>query len=323
MKYRTLGSTGLQISEVGFGCGGTAGLMTGTDRSLQLRAVRRALECGINYFDTAAAYGEGRSEENLARVLAELEATPVIATKVTLEWDDLDDIRSAVRRSVESSLRRLRRDRLDVVHLHNRVGRARCVKSAYGSGALLSIEDVVGSAGVSETLQDLQRAGAVGVIGCCAFGGEQSAIDMLIHTGNFASVLVNYSLLNASAMRPSFVAESAHNYGMTGARAAQAGAGIVALRVLEAGILSGPVAAGSSSDTPARYRAQLRRLKELPIAEAECPDLASLAIRYVLSDLNISTALIGFSSIEQIDAAVECVKRGALPPSLLEQLELV
>jgi aryl-alcohol dehydrogenase-like predicted oxidoreductase len=110
---------------------------------------------------------------------------------------------------------------------------------------------------------------------------------------------------------------------MTGARAAQAGAGIVALRVLEAGILSGPVAAGSSSDTPARYRAQLRRLKELPIAEAECPDLASLAIRYVLSDLNISTALIGFSSIEQIDAAVECVKRGALPPSLLEQLELV
>jgi aryl-alcohol dehydrogenase-like predicted oxidoreductase len=297
--------------------------MTGTDRSLQLRAVRRALECGVNYFDTAAAYGDGRSEENLGGVLAELEATPLIATKVTLEWNDLDDIRSAVQRSVASSLRRLRRDRLDVVHLHNRVGQARSAKSAYGSGALLSIEDVLGSAGVSETLQALQRAGTVGVIGCCAFGGEQSAVDMLIDSGSFASVLVNYSLLNASAMRSSFVADTAYNYGMTGARAARAGVGIVALRILEAGILSGPLGAGSSPDSPSHYRAQLRRLRELPIADAESSDLAALAIRYVLSNSAISTALIGFSSIEQIDAAVEYVERGALPAALVEQLESI
>ena len=71
MQYRTLGRTGLRVSEIGFGCGNVGGLMTRDGHDEQLGAVRHALDLGINYFDTARAYGEGRSETNLGRVLDE------------------------------------------------------------------------------------------------------------------------------------------------------------------------------------------------------------------------------------------------------------
>ena len=62
MKYRDLGKTGLRLSEIGFGCGNVGGLMIRGTHEEQVKTVERALELGINYFDTAAKYGNGRSE---------------------------------------------------------------------------------------------------------------------------------------------------------------------------------------------------------------------------------------------------------------------
>ena len=62
MQYRRLGHTDLNISEIGFGCGNTAGLMIWGDPDDRLRDAERAMELGINYFDTAATYGDGQSE---------------------------------------------------------------------------------------------------------------------------------------------------------------------------------------------------------------------------------------------------------------------
>src|SRR4051794_28314163 len=112
MQYRSLGRTGLQVSEIGFGCGNTAGLLTGGQYEEQRRAIERALAVGINYFDTAPNYGErvyerGRSESNLGKVLRELGARPHVGTKIELHAPHLADIPGSVARSLDESLERL------------------------------------------------------------------------------------------------------------------------------------------------------------------------------------------------------------------------
>src|SRR5687767_10713741 len=118
MQFRTLGRTGLRVSAVSFGCGPVSGLMTGDDHAAQRAAVVAALDAGVNWFDTAPGYGNGASEANLGRVLAELPADGVhVATKVRVPAEG--DVAGFVRRSVEESLRRLRLPRVTLLQLHN------------------------------------------------------------------------------------------------------------------------------------------------------------------------------------------------------------
>jgi aryl-alcohol dehydrogenase-like predicted oxidoreductase len=89
METRTFGRTGMPISVLGFGCGAVGGLMVRGDPADQERAVARALEAGVNYFDTAVQYGDGASEQNLCRVLKRLKpANAVVGTKVRLSEPD-------------------------------------------------------------------------------------------------------------------------------------------------------------------------------------------------------------------------------------------
>ena len=85
-------------------------------------AVSRAIELGINYFDTAPLYGNGQSEVNLGAVLRELKADVLIGTKVRLTGEDMGRIGAAITRSVEGSLRRLGREAIDLIQLHNHIG---------------------------------------------------------------------------------------------------------------------------------------------------------------------------------------------------------
>ena len=103
MRYRTLGRTGIRVSAISFGAGPVSGLMTGDNFAAQTAALRRAIELGINWIDTAPGYGKGKSEANLGRALAELDARDRfnIATKVRLAPDQLANIRDAIRRSVD------------------------------------------------------------------------------------------------------------------------------------------------------------------------------------------------------------------------------
>src|SRR3989338_7467758 len=114
-----LGRTGLKVSELGFGCGSVGGLLVRGEYPKMRRAVARALELGIAYFDTASLYGDGQSEVNLGAVLREIGADPLVGTKVRLEPPDLDRVEAAIAESVEASLRRLGRERIDLIHLHN------------------------------------------------------------------------------------------------------------------------------------------------------------------------------------------------------------
>src|SRR5215208_4026798 len=114
MKYRIIGETGLSVSEIGFGCGNNAVLMVKANYEEQLTAVRHALDLGINYFDTAFAYGLGKSEENLGRIINQLKTPAVISTKIRLDAEALSDTKAATIREVEAGLRRLQRESVDL-----------------------------------------------------------------------------------------------------------------------------------------------------------------------------------------------------------------
>src|SRR5260370_40613226 len=101
MEYRTLGSSDISVSVIGFGCGGNARVMVSDDDELRLATLERALQAGINYFDTAAAYGAGKSECNLGRDLRALGAGPILATKIALPTTGRDARRSAVLRALD------------------------------------------------------------------------------------------------------------------------------------------------------------------------------------------------------------------------------
>src|ERR1700687_4542 len=102
MDRRPLGNTGLTVSALGFGCGAVGGLMVLGSAAEQRQAITRALDAGITYFDTAASYGDGLSEEHLGRGIGELGAWSrvVVGTKVRLRSEDLANPAAAIRASL-------------------------------------------------------------------------------------------------------------------------------------------------------------------------------------------------------------------------------
>src|SRR5262245_57036192 len=100
MEYRSFGKTGLRVSALGFGCGNVGGLIIREEPRTRVRAVARAVEAGINYFDTAAMYGNGQSEQNLGQVLNELKPDVYVGTKVRVSPAEMGDIQGAIHRSV-------------------------------------------------------------------------------------------------------------------------------------------------------------------------------------------------------------------------------
>src|ERR1700681_783603 len=104
MNYREIGNTGVRVSEIGFGTGDNAGLMVkGTPEDME-RAVARALDLGVNYFDCSPGYGKGVAETNLGRILHKLGRRPVITTKIEIGPQNLGDVRGRVLLSMDESV---------------------------------------------------------------------------------------------------------------------------------------------------------------------------------------------------------------------------
>src|SRR4029079_4591600 len=124
MDTRPFGRSGLKLSVLGFGCGAVGGLMVrGTDAD-QERAFARALDAGINYFDTASLYGDGVSEQNLGRIVRRVKPRDItIGTKVRLQPGERN-LRDAFAASLDASLKRLGLAQVDILHLHNLITEA-------------------------------------------------------------------------------------------------------------------------------------------------------------------------------------------------------
>jgi aryl-alcohol dehydrogenase-like predicted oxidoreductase len=309
MEQRSLGRSGVVLPVIGFGCGPNAQLMVGTDVELQRETVAHALDLGVNFFDTASLYGDGRSELNLGRALHDLGATPTVCTKVLLDSSDYADVRGGVLRSVESSLERLQLDSVSSVMLHNRVASTRDVATE-GAGVTLGLDDALGPRGLVEAFDELRREGITETAGFTCFGGEPRAILELIDAGSFDALNASYNVVNPSALRPVGPHLGEADYEQVIAAAAAAGMGVMAIRVLSSGALVNPVA----NSKEARLGA---------IAKEAGESVVSLAIRYVLSTSDVTTAIMGISEPRHLDDAVEAASRGPLDPTTIARVEAI
>src|SRR5438477_6100411 len=161
MEKRKFGRTGLDVSLLGFGCGAVGGLMVKGDPADQERAVARALELGVNYFDTAQMYGNGESERNLGRVLKSLKPDVYVGTKVRLPPTEPGQIGAAIAASLDASLARLQMERVDLFQFHNAI-----VSTTSGTnfGADAVLDEVV------PAFERLRQQGKIRFLGITATG---------------------------------------------------------------------------------------------------------------------------------------------------------
>jgi aryl-alcohol dehydrogenase-like predicted oxidoreductase len=310
MQRRTLGNTGLSISPIAFGAGPISTLMVGDQAERQREVVAHAIARGIDWFDTAATYGGGRSEESLGQALVELRAAGVagveqvrVATKVRLVGDDLADIRAAVRRSVEASLRRLRVSRVTLLQLHNSITRERGDEPTS-----LTPADVLGPGGVADAFDELRSEGLFDHIGITGIGRAESLAEV-VRSGRFATIQTPYHLLNPSAGRAMPPEFDETNYGDIIGTCAAMRMGVFVIRVLAGGALADNDPSPHTLKTPFfpldLYERDRRRAAELRARLAPGRSLPQAAIRFALAHPHVHGAIIGFGSTAQIDEAVE------------------
>jgi aryl-alcohol dehydrogenase-like predicted oxidoreductase len=325
MKYRTMGRTGLDVSEVGFGCGNIGGLMIRSSHEEQVEAMEHALDLGINYFDTAPSYGNGVSETNLGKVLSELNPDIVLATKVGLSYVQLDNISVSVERSVEASLSRLQRDYVDVLQLHSRIALNR--DSTEWPGAL-SIIDVLGENGVADAFDSLRRQGKTRFIGFTGLG-DSTALLKVIESKRFDVVQAYYNLLNPSAGYRVPSEFNGYNFKQLINKSSEAGMGVAAIRVMAAGAVGGadsrkgyaaPLAGGPMVPGGEYYRNQSKSSRLDFLVQGEIRSLPQAALKFVIMHSGISTALVGFSNLDQISEAAQTTDFNPLPQSHIDKL---
>jgi aryl-alcohol dehydrogenase-like predicted oxidoreductase len=314
METRVLGKTGLKLSVLSFGCGAVGGLMVKGAAADQERAVARAIEFDINYFDTAPMYGNGESERNLGRVLKALKKPKVhVGTKVWLE--ETGDIGKLIAYSMEASLKRLDLDIVDLYQLHNPISDAK----REGTINPKTVREQVLPA-----FERLRKQGKARHFGFTALGDTRAIHSVL---DAFDSAQVSYNLLSPSAGANLPSNYPAQDYGNLIARAHARGMGTIGIRVLAGGALSGvesrhplgmpsvdPIGSASSYAGDVARAVRFGEVVKREFAQ----NLVEASIRYVLSNRNLSTTLVGLATLEQLEHAGQSAKKGPLPPEALK-----
>ena len=320
MQLRVFGRTGMQLSVLGFGCGAVGGLMVRGDPADQERTIARAIAAGVNYFDTAVLYGNGESENNLGRVLHRLKpANVAVGTKVRLAPGEPGRIADAVAASLEGSLARLRLERVDILHLHNPI-------TETGGGPALSVRQVLDD--VVPAFERLRAQGKIRFLGMTAVG-DTAALHQAIDARAFDSAQVVYNMLNPSAADELPANYPAQDYGRLFDRTRAAGVGVVGIRVLAGGALSGsaerhPIAAAAPEPigSAMSYDADLGRARRLMplVQEGFASSLTEAATRFALSHPAMGTILVGMATPQQFEDALAAVQKGPLPRAALDRL---
>jgi aryl-alcohol dehydrogenase-like predicted oxidoreductase len=320
MQLRTFGRTGMQLSVLGFGCGAVGGLMVRGDPTDQERTVARAIAADVNYFDTAVLYGNGESESNLGRVLQKLKpAGVIVGTKVRVPPGEAGRVAGAVTMSLEGSLARLRLDRVDILHLHNPI-------TETGGGSALSVQQVLDE--VVPAFERLRQQGKIRFLGITA-AGDTMALHQVIDAGAFDSAQVVYNMLNPSAAEQLPMNYPAQDYGRLFDHTEAAGVGVVGIRVLAGGALSGsaerhPIASPAPEPigSAMSYGADLDRARRLIplVKEGLAVSLTEAATRFALSHPAMGTLLVGMATPQQFEDALAAVQKGPLPRAALDRL---
>ncbi len=298
MEYRPLGSTGLTVSVAGLGCGGNSRLGLGRGASFEecVAVARTAIDLGVNFLDTAEAYG---TEEIVgAAVRSHDRDRLVISTKAIFRGGN--ETAESVIAKVEASLKRLSLDYVDVFHFH-----------AVGPEAYAHHRDVLAPA-----LLRLKERGKVRHIGITETGPrdpEQKMLAMAIEEAPWEVIMLAYSLMNQGARRSVFPVTERRGIGTllmfvvrnifsNDAYRRDVFAKLVEQGQLDASILSGGDPLG------------------FLVAEGGAESITDAAYRYARHEQGADVILFGTGNKDHIKANVASILRPALPPAIVERL---
>jgi aryl-alcohol dehydrogenase-like predicted oxidoreductase len=318
IRKRRFGRTGLQVSELAFGGGYVGGLLILADDDTRRRALARAFQAGINWIDTAPLYGQGRSEEALGWLLAEFKERPYVSTKVGLDPAKLDDIPGEIERSVHASLKRLRRDSVDLLQLHNPIA----AQPKTGALRTIGLDDALRAA---DALQRMKEKRLTRFIGLTALG-ETPAVIRAIDSGRFDSAQVYYNLLNPSAARAMPAAWTGHDFSGVIAACKRHDTAVMCIRVLASGVLATDVRHGrevavtESADLGTEQR---RAAAVFAVLQDNYGTRAQAAVRFALANPDLATVVVGLAELRHLEEAVAAQAKGPLPADAIARLEAV
>lgn len=295
MNQRRFGRTGLMVSEVSLGTvelGLDYGIRAAgedgrPDESAAAALLNRALDDGINYIDTARAYGT--SEQVIGKALAHRRGEYVLASKVqTFSKEQLapQALRERVTNSVEQSLRALNTDVIDIMMVHSGAG------------------DTLGPNPIWEALQKQREAGKIRFVGASVYG-EESALEAMA-TG-YDCLQIAYSILDRRPETRVLVEAVARDVG------------IIVRSVLLKGALTHRYR--DLPDSMQSLKAAVEQMGEA--AGSTVGSLPELAYRYVLAHPAAHTALVGTARIEEMEAAIGYASRGPLDAKLVERIRSI
>ena len=315
MQYRDFGKTGIKVSEMIFGGGNVGGLLINQDDDTKRAAIRKSLDAGINWFDTAVSYGSGKSEEALGWLLKETTETPYISTKVRVDPEVGQDIPTQIETSLRASLERLERTSVDLLQLHNHIGPAR-------SGRVITVEDVLGPGGVADGLDRMRDQGLIRFKGITALNDAPSCCAV-IESGRFDSAQVYYNMLNPSAGQTMPAGWAGHDLGGIIESCKKNGVAVMAIRILAAGVLATDERHGRESvltkDTDLGNEERMAQAAFDALGNSH-GTRAQTAIRFVLANPDVSCAILGSAELAHLDEALAGAAMGPLPNDALVRL---
>jgi aryl-alcohol dehydrogenase-like predicted oxidoreductase len=289
MEYRSLGKSGLKVSELGLGANNFGWW---ADEETSIAVINHALDLGINYIDTADMYDRGRSEEFVGKALKAKRDRVIIATKFAHPMgdgpNDKGGSRYYIMKAVEASLRRLQTDYIDVYQMHV-------------PDKETPIEETL------RALDDLVQSGKVRYIGCSNFAAWQLCealwTSKFNHLHAFLTVQVRYNILERSIEAE--LVPCCREYGI----------GVIPWGPLAGGFLTGKYQQGEKAPADARLANPVaiyshiftddnwKRLAALKAFAAECGHtIAELAIAWLLTKPWISSVIAGARTVEQLSA---------------------
>ncbi|HEX9660022.1 MAG TPA: aldo/keto reductase [Rhodothermales bacterium] len=313
MEYRSFGNLGWNVSVIGFGAWAIGGDMWGPqDDEASKRAIHKALDLGVNFIDTAQGYGKGHSEELIGEVLAGRSEDVIVATKVPpikSPWPPPDDAdgsefypASYIIEACEKSLKRLRRDYVDIYQFHTWASSFNLSDEVLGAMERLREAGKIRAAGVS--VPDTTPDNVIGAL----------AVDRVV------AVQVIYNLFEQYPTRNLFPA------------AEHFGAGIIVRVPFDEGALTGKFTTQTTfpeSDVRRHYF-RGRNLKTVieRVAEIEAfknrrhPEMsmAEYALRFTLSHSAVHTVIPGMRNGRQVEMNVAAGDGNALDPDELAEL---